>query len=309
MITSIDVAFAVSGQTLFYDAPEGRASSVTSAAHLRDDDDDTGTAEFTAAGSVETTPNTTLNAAAGPNEVDPTKIPLTATTGIVRGRRYLLTNAAGEREFVEIERVVSASAAYARSPLLNTYASADKFVSTRIQVSVDATWVAERSNLSPATRTQPYYRSRIVYVVDSVTYVGSIFYDLVRYPYRHSVIGPDVDSFSSGWFDRLSVDDRPNQGERLIEEASRQVKEDLIARGLADYGARNSEFLNALVVRKSVVVGHEAAVNHGAIDPRLADRAAVAYFAFLDKTIANTTHQATEDGSGAPTNNAPIWVR
>lgn len=309
MITSLDIAFGVASQTLYYDAPEGRPSSVTSATHLLDPDDDTGTAEFTATGSVETSPNTTLDAAAGPNETEPTKVPLTATTGVVRGRRYLISNAAGEREWVEVERIVSADAVYARSPLLNTYASTNTFVSTRINVSVDATWVAEKSNLSPATRTAPYYRTRLVYVVDSVTYAAAIYYDLVRYPFRHSVVGPDVDAFSPGWFDRLSADDRRCQGERLIEEAARQVKEDLITRALADYGARNSEFLNALVVRKAVWNGLDAAVNHGAVDTRIADRAGAAYFAFLDKTIEQTVHQATEDGAGAQTPKAPMWVR
>jgi hypothetical protein len=312
VISSQDILFGVTGQSLFYDCPEGRPSSVVSATHLVDADDDTGTAEFTATGSVETNPNTTTDEECGAqsSQTDPNEIPLTATTGIVRGRRYLLTSAAnGEREFVEIERFIAADAAFARSPLLNLYASGATFQSTRINVTVDATWVADDANLSSPARTSPHYRTRLVYVVDGVTYAASIFWDLVRYPFRHSVIGPDVDAFSPGWFDRLPVDDRRNQGERLIEEAARQVKEDLITRGLSDYGQRNSEFVNALVLRKAVVVGHEAAVNHGAIDQRLADRAIAAYFAYLDKTINNTVHQATEDGAGAETPRGPIWVR
>lgn len=310
MIASLDIALGITGQTLFYDAPEGRPSSVTSVTVLRDDDSDEGTAEFTATGTVETNPNTTLDAAAGVETGEPTKIPLTATTGIVRGRRFLVTSATtGEREFVEIERFVSADAAYARSPLLNVYASGDTFQSTRITIPVDAAWVVDDANLSPATRTAPYYRARIQYVVDGVSYVATIFFDLLRIPFRHSVVGPDVDGAFPGWFDRLGPDDRRNQGERVIEEAARLVKTDLIKRGLTDYGQRNSEFLNDLVIQKADCVGLEAAVRNGAVSAAAADRARKDYAAFFDQMIANTTHQADESGAGAKTDNRPIYER
>lgn len=302
MQDSQDILYGVTGQTIYFDAPEGRPSSVVSWDVFVDINGDESTAEFSPTGTVETNPNTTFDASSGASQADPTKLNLTATTGVVRERRYLATSAVnGEREWVEVERFVSADAVYARSPLLNDYVSNDTFQSTRITATVNATWVATESKISPPSRTQPWYRSRIVYVVGGVTYAASIFHDLVRYPFRHAVIGPDVDAYSSGWFDRLSVNDRRNGGERVIAEAARQVKEDLRTRGLSDYGQRNSEFLNGLVVRKAIFVGAHQAYMHSAVTPDFMNKANEDYFAFLDKMIRETTHQATEDGAAAPT--------
>ena len=322
MIDSLDLRFSDTAATFYYDAPEGRPSSVTSVDVFLDLEDDTATAQFSPTGTVETNPNTTLDATAGVDslQTDLTKIPLTATTGIVRGRRYLLTAASGAIEWPEIERIVSADAVYARSPLLNTYASADTFQSTRMSATVDATWVADTNKLSQPmgyelaggyvpSGVQPRYRARWIYVVSGTSYTAYTFLDLVRQPFRHSVLPPDVDAFSAGFFDRLGPDDRRNQGERVITEAARQVKEDLRTRGIVDWGQRNSDFLNGLVVRKAVYVGAAAAFQNGAVDDRWMTFADKTYQSYLDRTLAVSTTQATAGGAATETPDASLWTR
>lgn len=302
MIDSADILYNKTGQVLFYDAPEGRPSSVVSVDVFNDINGDDSTAEFSPTGTVETNPNTTIDASCGTSSADPTKVSVAATTGITRDRRILITSAANtESEWVEVERVVSADAFYARSPLLNDYVTSDTVQGSRINFTVDATWVADESHISIPQRIQPQYRARVVYVVSGTTYAASVFFDLVRYPWRHSVVGPDVAAYSAGWYDRLAVDDRRNGGVRVIAEAARQVKEDLRTRALADYGQRNSDFVNGLVLRKAVYVGLHHAYLHGAVSPEFMAKAENDYWTYLDKTISITTQQSNTDGAATPT--------
>lgn len=302
MQESQDILFNITGQTVFFDALEGRPSSVTSVDVFRDQDGDDATAQFSPTGTVETNPNTTIDAASGAGQSDPTKLAVAATTGFARNRRFLVTSAAnGELEWFECERIVSADAVYARSPLLNAYVTSDTVQSTRITFTVNATWVADESKISTPQRVQPEYRIRWKYVVGGVTYVATTYCDLIRIPFRHSVIGPDVAAYSAGWYDRLPVDDRRNGGERVITESARQVKEDLRMRGIADYAQRNSEFLNGLVVRKAVFVGAHTNYLHGAVDPAFMARAEADYYNFFEKLIRETTTQVTEGGAAGKT--------
>ena len=184
-----------------------------------------------------------------------------------------------------------------------------------------ATWVADTSKLSQPmgyefttggyvpSGVQPRYRVRFIYQVSGTSYTAYTFLDLVRQPFRHSVLPPDVDAFSAGFFDRLGPDDRRNQGERVITEAARQVKEDLRTRGIVDWGQRNSDFLNGLVVRKAVYVGAAAAFQNGAVDDRWMTFADKTYQSYLDRTLAVSTTQATAGGAATKTPDAPLWTR
>ncbi len=105
-----DIYFEVTGQIVFFDCPEGRPSGTPTLEVFNWFAGDDATAESAVgAGSVETGPNTTLDAAAGPGEADPRNIPVAATTGVAVGRRYLLTSAAnGLKEWIDVESFVSA---------------------------------------------------------------------------------------------------------------------------------------------------------------------------------------------------------
>src|SRR5687767_3446192 len=132
MRTVADILYGVAGQTLVFDAPEGRPSSVTSVDVRAWDAADDGDDEFSLTGSVETNPNTTLDAAAGASQTNPRNVPLAATTGIAIGRTYLITHATTAlKEWAEVESITSADSVAVRHPLHNDYASSATFQSTR----------------------------------------------------------------------------------------------------------------------------------------------------------------------------------
>lgn len=245
---TLDVLFGVTGQSLVFDAPEGRASSITTSEVFETTAGDDGTAESATTGSaaVETNPNTTFDAASGDGQTNPNKCNLTATTGIAVGRRYLATNSLGERDWVEVTGFASADYALAREPLVNAYASADMFASTRISHAIDSTWVADSNNLSQAYDPNPRYRWRLVYVVSSVTYIHDVYFDLVRYAARYDVTGLDVERRFAGWLRAVGTFEREDQGASVIAEAFQHVKFDLYNLGIADQSIRNREVANEL---------------------------------------------------------------
>ncbi len=203
-----DITFGVTGQTLICDATEGRASSVTRVDVFGWRMGDLETPWFTPTGTVETNPNTTLDSAAGVSESDPRNIPLTATTGTVVDRRYLVTGATNLTEWVEVADVTSADSVRARHPLHNNYASGALFQSTRMTAPVDASFVADLNRIDPSPGANPMYRVRWVYVVAGVSYVADTYFNLIRYAGRHGVLPQDVDDVSPGWLDRLPIDHR-----------------------------------------------------------------------------------------------------
>jgi hypothetical protein len=246
---TLDILFGVTGQSLYFDAPEGRPSSVTTSSVFETTVGDDGTAESATTGSaaVETTPNTTFNAASGDGQADPRKCNLTATTGCAIGRRYLAKNALGETEFVEVTGISSGVYVQARQPLQNAYTTADTFASTRITHAIDSTWVADSTNLSQAFDPNPRYRWRLVYVVSSVTYIHDAYLDLVRYAARYDVTGLDVERRFGGWLRVVGTFEREDQGASVIAEAFQRVKFDLYNLGVADQSVRNREVVNELV--------------------------------------------------------------
>jgi hypothetical protein len=308
----IHIRFGDTAGTVYHDAAEGRASSVTSLTVWEDTQSDTSTSE-TAFGSaaVETNPSTTFDAASGYSQTDPTKCNLAATTGIVEGRRYLATNAYGENDWVEVQRIDSANAVYARNPLAHDYTTSDTFVSTRISATVNSTWVADESNLSHPLRPFPRWRAAFVYVVGGVTYRAVSHFDLVRYPWHHSVTAVDVDRLSRGWLSRLAVDDRLGQGQAAIDEAAHQVKLALWTRGVADYALRNSAVLNELIKLKAVELVAKQAYMNGGTGSAQMEMAEADYFKlfteFVDAGLVPV--QSDEDGAAAPIDRKPVWRR
>ncbi len=252
MRTVQDILLDVTGQTIVCDAMEGRPSSVASVTVYRWASSDNDTAE-SAAGSptVETNPNTTTDAAAGTSESNPKLIPLTATTSIEAGRRYLLTDASSLKEWVEVDAVASGVSVTAKHPLHNDYASGATFASTRMTATIDSTWVTDESNVDASAGPNPMFRARWVYAVAGVTYVADTYFNLVRYAGKHGVLPQDVEAIDAGWLDRLPIDHRHDQGRRLIDEAYRAVKIDLHEIDLDDAGIAESEVIDELTRLKA----------------------------------------------------------
>jgi hypothetical protein len=296
-----DILYGVTGQLLYFDAPEGRPSSIVSSTVYENSAGDDGTTESATTGSaaVETNPNTTFDAASGDGQADPRVCNITATTGVAMGRPYRATNAAGEFDIVEVAAVASGASVTARQPLKNAYTTGDAFVSTRITHAIDSTWVAAKANLSGAFDPNPKYRWRIVYVVGGVTCAIDRYFDLLRYAGRHDVTALDVDRRMRGWLDRLASEDREDQGRTIIDEAYQIVKFDLYNLSLPDQSIRNREILNELVTLKAVELIDGAEKS----EKNYADR--------LSQFIAwgKTSVSKDESGAAGPIDVRPLWRR
>lgn len=293
-----DVLYAVTGQSLAFDAPEGRPSSVTSSTVYENSTGETGTAESATTGSaaVETSPNTTFDqaSAAGTRTCY-----LTATTGVTVGRVYLATNATGEKEWIEVTAVTTNDSATAREPLANDFTTADTFVGTRIAHAIDSTWVAASENISGDFDPNPKYRWRLVYVVASVTYVHDVYFDLVRYAARHDVTPQDVDRKFPGWLDRIPTYYREEQGRSLIDEAFREIKFDLYQELKPDQGVRNREIVNELVKLRAGYIAEPNELNAKRYQDRFAQ--------LMHWTKVPMSTDST--GAGHPVDPTPIWSK
>ncbi len=263
MRTVLDLTYGVAGQSIFYDAPEGRPTSVTSITVFRAGVPDDGLSEAATTGSaaVETNPSTTTDAACGTSQADPRHVPVTATTGFVADRDYLIIDTTtGVKEWIEVGGITSADSVDARNPLHNDYAIGSAVVSTRMSISMLDSWTADRNRIGPSISTDnkaqwitdPHYRVRWVYVVAGVTHVADTYFNLVRYPGHHGVEPQDIDDMLPGWIARLPVDHKKDQGRRFIDEAYREVKIDMAAAEVNDSDVADSEIVDELVRHKAV---------------------------------------------------------
>jgi hypothetical protein len=308
-----DVSFDVTGQSIYFDAPEGRPSSVTSASvYLWDvpDDDIAETAIGTP--TVETSPATTVDAASGYGQSDPRLVNVAATTGFAVDRSYLVTGADGFKEWFDCAEIDSGNSVTARHPLHNTYATADTVQSTRITAAIDSTWVADLTNItSEDVGPNPMYRVRWVYVVAGVTYVADTYFNLVRYPARHGVLPADVEATQPGWLDRLPSDHRNDQGRRLINEAHRSVTLDLHQVDLAMSSIAESSIVDELVRLKTVALGESARFYDGSGSAEMVQFAKAEYAQRLDALlrIASRVPVRAESGAATPVFSVPAWRR
>lgn len=307
--THQQIRFAGASQAIFYDAPEGRPSSVTSVEVWEDVDDDSTTTETAVgAGSIDSV-NTTFDAASGPAQSVRNKCNLAATTGVAIGRQYLLTNAYGQREWITAERIESGEAVWSQTELVHNYASSDTFQSTRMTATIDSTWVADTDNLSHPLCPRPKWRVAWTYVVSSVTYRAATWFDVVRYPFVTSVKPSDVDRLARNWLHRLPTNSRAGQGADVIDEAVYQVKLDLWEHNAADYALRNNALLNELIRRKAVSLLAEMHFHNGGARQDILNDARAEYTSRLEGLLERAQMQVTEDGAGGTIRRAPVWRR
>jgi hypothetical protein len=311
-----DIIYGVTGQSLHFDAPEGRPSSVTSVTVYPATTGDDGTSEDATSGSatVETNPDTTVDAASGISQADARKLNVAATTGVEVGRRYLLTSAAnGGREWIEVARFVANDYITCAYPLLNDYVTNDTLESTRITASVDSTWIADSANISDDYDPNPGYRVRWVYVVGGKTYAHDAYFDVVRYPSGHGVTSADMNDFRPQWHHEVSHFHRDDGGQRLIDEAYRQVRWDMHEAGVPDEMVRHSEGVDHLVKYKAFAellkskLFAGGAVDAGAVELAMSD-----YQSRLDQLIRVTVKlpvAADTSGAGVPREALGIWER
>ena len=307
-----DVIFGVTGQSLAFVAPEGRASSITSSQVFENIDGDDGTAESALSGSaaVDTNPNTTFDAASGVSQSNRRTCNLAATTGInIWGAQpdqtlgvYLATAAAtNEREWIEVSAIADGASVTARNPLRNDFANADTFVTTRIAHAIDATWIADSNNISEGASPQPRYRWRLVYVVNSITYVHDCYFDLVRYVGATDITPTDIERHLPGWGAMLPSFQIEDGGAGLIITAYNLVRKDLLLEGKPDEQARNQELIDELTILKTIELTVRSQYMSGESDAERYELARRDYGELLDKSVRITSRIpfATDTGGGA----------
>jgi hypothetical protein len=302
-----DITFGVADQVVYFDAPEGRPTSVTSASvfcwYISDDD----TAESAIGSpSVETNPNTTIDAASGYGQTDPRVLNVAATTGMDVERTYLVTSADGAREWFECSEVDSGNSVTAKHPLHNAYTTADTVQSTRIQATIDPSWIVDDANLTTDdVGPNPMFRVRWVYVVDGVTRVADSYFNVVRYAGTHGVRPQDIEVQAPGWLDSLPTDHRADQGRRLIDTAYRKVRIDLHKIDLQASNIAESEIIDEFVVLKTLELGEWAKLYAGSGDTTLAQLSTKKYSDALDSLVRIVARVPVRDSTGAATPISP----
>lgn len=310
--TTQDIQFGITGQSLILDCEDGRPASITDVQVWSASADDTSTEEAATTGSaaVETNPNTTLSSAAG-SGVNPATLSVTSATGISVGRSYRLA-AAGLYEDVTVLGV-SGTTITLKQPLINDYASGATLKSCRATISVDSTWVADVSNVSPTWSPNPSYRVRWT-VVDSAgaTQVYDRYFDLVRYPARHGVTPPMVEARWPGWLDGLPIDCRADQGRSIIDRAFKALRFDLYGDNKADQAIRNAEMVAELTIVRAHLLAIEDAIGMGGnVDAQRYEMARKVYEQRYAQFIRAPVAPVDPSGGGASTANrpTPLWRR
>lgn len=318
-----EIIFGLTGQSFTYDPPEGRASGTPTVQVFSTSTDDDGTAESATTGSASVdSVNTTISAAAA---IGDNTLTLTSGTGVAKNRRYLLTDADGNQEWIECIGI-NGTAARLRQPLINAYASGATFVGCRISISVDSTWVATRSKLTDVLgaswRTDDAsgsdvvagaagYRLRWSYTVGGVATIGVSYADLVRYQAKNIVSALDVDRTFPGWIDSLAIDYREDQGAALVEEAFRTVKMDALADAQLVRRIRDTQVLSELVIYRANVLAVQNNVVRGAADPRTLEIARDLYEQRYVSLIREPKVAADQTGGGSngEARRLPAWRR
>ncbi len=252
-ITTQELIFGVTGQSLILDVVEPLSTIVSVAVH-RAGDDDTVTALSATTGSASIAlPSEAITVAAGRGQVNPKKLTMLDTNGFSAGLRYRIVGTDGIQETFEIDGTPSTTVIYTRHPLRNAYAiGASLRGDLRATQAVLDSWAADVTWICPSLSPNPGYRVRWqILDANSATQVYDRNFDLVRYPSVNPVGPIDVDDAYHGWLDSLPPDHQVNRGASLIAEAHRQIKIDLYRHGIADQALRNVEVFAALIIARA----------------------------------------------------------
>jgi hypothetical protein len=295
----LDILFAQSGQSVFYDAPEGRPSAPTVQIWW-DQEGDKAPVRLAPSGAASVDAvNTTFASASGQASQNQKQANLTSVANIAVGRQYLLTNSLSETEWGE---VTSKGGAYVllRAPMQNSYANPDTFQGTRISQLLDPTWVADEVNLSDPFCLFPKWRVVWSYTAAGVACRAATYFDLVRYQTTFGVTGADVDGYAPGWLDSLSIDDRNGGGVRVIRQAVRQVKRDLSKAQQPAWAQRNSVAFNELIMMMAAVLALRTSFMRGATSRDQYETAKGEYWTHFNEWVgqAKSPTETAADGSG-----------
>lgn len=246
MRTTADIAYGVAGQLLRLTVRAGRPTAATFAVFAAEAGDDD-TPEFGGAASVDSV-STTLLAAAGPSDPDPTAVSLVSVTGVVAGRLYLVQEG-GLREWVRPVQV-DGDTVFLGSPLQNDYSTAATWRSCDLTAAVDDTWAADSAHLSDPGTPDPGYRVRWAVTVDGAEQVHVTFFDLARVAVGHGVTMHDVEARLWNVLEDVPVAHRGDQGQRIIDAAWEDVQALLAGQRVNDASVRDAALIDQLLLKQ-----------------------------------------------------------
>lgn len=226
----------------------GAPSNPSASVYLPDGSNDD-SAEFSPTVTVDTV-STTVDQVSGDGQSNPRRIYLAATTSITVGRRYLVTNADGQRESVTVTKIASGDHVDVETDLAYSYGVGATFVGYRMTFPVNTTWVSTESKITP--HGVGPYRVLWVYTLGGTTRRHYTYLRLVRQRAGHTVTLADLAAYVP---DLAHEEPRSKRGQQFawaIDAAWGDVRVDFVARDIPPDRLRDLEVVNRLVVAKAV---------------------------------------------------------
>jgi hypothetical protein len=207
------LALDVGGSIAFEPTEIGRPSAGSVSIH-----DPGGTSLSTPSVTIDSV-NTTLGSAAAAGS---SQLTVASGTGITARRRYLLTDADGERDWVHV-RAVSGTTVTLFDPLENSFASGATFQGCRLSATVAS---ASCDELGEG------YEARWVYTIGGVQYKAQTRFDVVRSVWP-ALLGSTqgLRAYARGLLTPAREGGRGLAFLEELEAASQQVRRDIRARG------------------------------------------------------------------------------
>ncbi len=321
LMTTQDLAFAVTGQKVYYYAPEGRPSSVTGVNLFDQRSSSDSASEDIGSGSVTTAPDTTIDANSGAGTSTPRVLNVAATTGFKTVHedphvQYLVTGAAGEREWFQVSEILSGVSVTASRAFRHAYVSGDTVEVTSVEATIDATWIANKNYISGNTfGPGPRWRLEWTYVgADGATYIRDSYFDVVRLQPDVTVTLADLGNFMPGLSELISETHEGDSATRLIAAAASKVKIEFMAADKADQLARDNElvaYLQVLGTHSLWAYGRYQETANPNLRQAWVDADQV-YEAALDRLVRVVSKVPfSKDASGAAkeSEGTPIWRR
>ncbi len=244
------ILYNVTGQSLTHRAVQGRPSAVTFAVY-RDAYGDDQAPEFSGTATIDTV-NTTITVAAGYAQNDNRTITVASATGIVTGRKYLLSGN-GQSEWVEPVYILSTTI-IVRQPIAGDFATGAALASTYATAAIDDTWVALLANLSDLSNPWPDYRIKWTATIGGSSFVEYGFFDVARENANYSVDIEDVNLRAPGLRDSMPTDYRADNGATLLRSAWYALQADFNSLGLTTESIRDAQFIDEAMILKCLAI-------------------------------------------------------
>jgi hypothetical protein len=256
------------------------------------------TAKFSGTATLDAV-STTVDAASGYTQTNRQKVNLTATTSIVVGYRYLVTNANGQREIVVPTHIVSDDYILVEEPLCYDYASGATFKGLRHYFTIDATFIADASNINAPGLVDlfnrlgdqgefPPFRVRWSYTTGSIAQLTWTTFDVVRQAAKTTLSIHDLRALFPDVIFQEHIAERGQKFTSQLVAAERDCAIDARSSGYDPDQIRDAEIWNRIVLQKWAVLIGEGMLFGGADIAAWLTMQREKYTQLFEKTIGTT---------------------